>query len=98
VAIKEVRVYGEPWVANNSFTIDLIGSNSGRSGAQGNTTPISGASKTFTAGTNLTIGDDFAWYTPQSAPTYAIGLAITNLGTANHVINKVEIDYVMAGK
>jgi len=69
VKIGEVRIYGEPWVANNSFQIDLIGSGG---------TPITGASKTFTAGTNLTIGDDFAWYTPDSAPTYAIGLMITN--------------------
>jgi len=84
VTIREVRVYGEPWVANNSFRIDLIGSAG---------TAITGGSKTFTAGSNLTVGDDFAWYTPDSAPTFAIGLGITNLGTTNHVITKVEIDY-----
>jgi hypothetical protein len=89
VTIKEVRVYGEPWVANNSFLIDLIGSAG---------TAITGGSKTFTAGSNLTIGDDFAWYTPDCAPTYAIGLMITNKGTVNHVINKVEIDYTIGGK
>lgn len=89
VTIKEVRVYGEPWVADNSFLIDLIGSAG---------TPISGGSKTFTAGSNLTIGDDFAWYTPDCAPTYAIGLSITNKGTANHTIQKVEIDYNIGGQ
>lgn len=89
VQIKEVRVYGQPWVADNSFTIDLIGSAG---------TPIPGASKTFTAGSNLTIGDDFAWYTPQSAPTYAIGLRVTNNGIANHFINKIEIDYAQGGQ
>jgi len=89
VTIKEVRVYGEPWVAGNSFTIDLIGSGG---------TAISGGSKTFTAGTTLTVGDDFAWYTPDSAPTYALGLKITNKGTVNHTINKVEIDYTIGGK
>ena len=83
VTIKEVRVYGEPWVASNAFTIDLIGSAG---------TAISGGSKTFTAGTDLTVGDDFAWYTPNTTPTYAIGLGITNEGTVNCVINKVEID------
>lgn len=87
VQIKEVRIYGEPWVANNSFSIDLIGS----SGSALNT-------KTFTAGTNLTIGDDFAWYTPDIAPTYALALGIMNLGTANHTINKIEIDYKEGGQ
>lgn len=89
VTIKQVRIYGEPWVANNSFLIDLIGSAG---------TPISGGSKTFTAGSNLTIGDDFAWYTPDCAPTYAIGLSVTNKGDANHVITKIEIDYDIGGQ
>lgn len=89
VSIKEVRVYGEPWVTNNSFLVDLIGSGG---------TPMSGGSKTFTAGTNLTVGDDFAWYTPDCAPTFTIGLAITNKGTINHVITKVEIDIDIGGK
>lgn len=89
VKLSEVRVYGEPWIANVSFQIDIIGSNN---------LPIAGATKVFTAGTTLTVGNDFAWYTPQSAPTYAIGLMITNLGTANHTINKIEIDYAAGGK
>lgn len=84
VTIKEVRIYGKPWVADNAFTIDLIGSNG---------LSIPGSSKTFTAGTNLTIGDDYAWYTPDCAPTYVVGLSITQAGTTNHTIMKVEIDY-----
>ena len=87
VSPKEIRIYGDPWVVNNSFTIDLIGS----SGTDA--TPIPNGSKTFTAGSNLTVGDDFAWYTPGTAPTYAIGLGITNVGTTNNTINKIEIDY-----
>lgn len=89
VQIKEVRLYGEPWIAGNSFTVELIGSG----GAV-----LSGSSKTFTAGSNLTVGNDFAWYTPQTAPTYTIGLRITNEGATNHVISKVEIDYELGGK
>lgn len=95
VTIKEVRVYGKPWVANNSFTIDLIGS-ADYEGVVG--TGLAGGSKTFTAGSNLTIGDDFAWYTPDCAPTYCIGLAVTNQGTVNHTITKIEIDYNEGGK
>lgn len=87
--IKEVRIYGEPWVANNSFTVDLIGSSG---------TAMSNGSKTFTAGSSLTVGDDYAWWNPQVAPTFALGLMITNQGTANHVISKIEVDYELGGK
>ena len=87
VQIKEVRVYGDPWIANNAFTIYLIGS-----GQQVLNT------KTFTAGTNLTVGDDFAWYSPAMEPTYALGLGIENAGTTNHTISKIEIDYTDGGK
>ena len=87
VQIKEVRIYGEPWIADNSFSIDLLGSS---------TTPLN--TKTFTAGGNLTIGADYAWYTPRIAPTYALSLGITNLGTANNTITKIEIDYKDGGQ
>lgn len=86
---KEVRLYTEPLVAGNSFTVDLIGSD-------GN--PISGGSQTFTVGTNVTAGQDYIWYTPQTAPTYIIGLRITNASTVNWVCMKAEIDYAEAGK
>jgi hypothetical protein len=89
VNVSEIRVYGEPWVANNVFKVSLIGSSGD---------VISGSDKTFTAGSNLTVGSDFAWYNPTIAPTYAIGLRIENKGTVNHTINKVEIDYANAGK
>lgn len=89
IKISEVRIYGDPWVADNEFQIDLIGSGGNQ---------IAGGTKVFTAGSNLTIGDDFAWYTPECAPTYSLAVAVTNLGTANHTITKIEIDYSMGGK
>lgn len=88
-AVKAVRVYGDPWVANNSFKVELIGSGG---------TVITNSNKTFTAATNLTVGDDFAWYNPAMENTYAIGLRVTNLGSTNHVITKVEIDHAEGGK
>lgn len=87
--VNEIRFYAEPLITNNSFTMELIGSDGG---------VISGSSKTFTVGTNVTSGQDYVWYTPQTAPTYAIGLRITNLGSANWVGTKCEIDYSPAGK
>lgn len=89
VLIKEVRVYGEPWMTNNAFTIDLIGSNN---------SPITGGSKTFTVGSTMTAGADFVWYNPATQPTYALGVRITNVGSVNSVISKIEIDWVPAGK
>ncbi len=92
--VQEVRIYSDPWVAGNEFTIDLIGSGG---------TPIQGGSKTFTAGASegdgvIVIGEDFAWYKPQCNPTYALGISITTTGTTNFVINKIEIDYEPGGK
>jgi hypothetical protein len=87
VKISEVRVYAAPWVANNAFTIDIIGSANS-----------SISSKSFATGTNITVGQDFAKYTPQVAPTYTIGLRVSNTGSTNWTCNKVEIDYDKAGK
>ena len=84
IAIKEVRVYVDPLVANNAFTIDLIGTND---------IPITNASQTFTVGTNATAGDDLLRYAPDANQTYTLGLRITNAGTKNMVFHKVEIDY-----
>lgn len=89
VQIGEVRIYGEPWVSGNSFEVSILGS-SGE--------PITNSGKILTAGTNLTAGDDFAWYRPDCAPTYCIGLRIVNLGDTNHTITKCEIDWKIAGK
>lgn len=89
IKISEVRLYTEPLVANNSFTVELIGSSGG---------VIPGTSKTFTVGTNVTAGQDYIWYSPQMSPTFALGLRITNLGTKNWVGVKAELDYSIGGK
>jgi len=99
VTTSEVRVYGEPWEDGVEFSIDLMGS--------GNV-PIANGSKTFTASAGSSngiatdgqciIGDDFAWYGPDIAPTYTLGVMITNLGETNFTINKIEIDWSVAGK
>lgn len=89
VKLGEVRLYTEPLVSNNSFKVDLIGSSGG---------VIAGSSKTFTVGSNAAVGQDYVWYTPQCAPTYAIGMRVTNLGSANWVLTKAEIDNSPAGK
>ena len=89
VQIKEVRIYADPWVANNAFTVELIGSGG---------VPMTNGAKSFVAGTNLTVGDDFAWWNPEVENTYALGIRVTTEGTANFIINKIEIDYAIGGK
>lgn len=87
---SEVRVYTEPLVASNVFTIDLIGSDG---------TVITSSSKTFTVGTSpVAVGDELVRYTLAIEPTYAIGVRVTNTGTTNWVCNKIEIDYEPSGK
>lgn len=84
-----VRFYTEPLISGNSFKIDLIGSD-------GN--PINGGTKIFTVGSNVTVGQDYVWYTPQTENTYSIGVRITNLGSVNWVGAKLELDYDQAGQ
>jgi hypothetical protein len=59
---------------------------------------LAGSTITFTVGTNVTAGQDYVWYSPATAPTYALGLRITNLGTKNWIMSKAEIDFTDAGK
>lgn len=89
MAPKEIRLYTEPFVANNAFTVALIGSD-------GEIIPNS--SQTFTVGTNIAVGDDFCWYNPAVEPLQALGIRITNSGSANWRCNKMELDYRGAGK
>lgn len=86
----QVRFYVKPLASNNSFKIDLIGSD-------GN--PISGGSQTFTVGSGgIVSGQDYLWYTPQTAPTYSIGVRITNLGINGWTGVKLELDYEEFGQ
>lgn len=84
----EVRVYVEPLVANNSFQIDLIGDDY---------TPIAGTTKVFTVGTNATVGDDRVAYNPSMAPTHSLGIRVSNLGSKNWVVDKIELDIDESG-
>ena len=89
IRVGQIRIYTEPLVANNSFTIALIGSGE---------TIITNSSQTFTVGSGgVVAGDDVVKYNPLISPTYALGIRITNAGTANHVINKIELEWSPAG-
>ena len=91
--IKEVRLYTEPLVGGNDFTIDLIGS--GRS-------VMAGGSQRFRVATgSVATGTDMVQFNPAMAPTYALGLRITNAsvtGVANWTGLKAEIDFAEGGR
>ncbi len=93
VKIGEVRVYTEPLVGGNDFVVDLIGSGG---------SVISGGSQRFQVATGSVVtGTDMVQFNPAMAPTYAVGVRITNsstTGVANWTGRKLEVDYEPAGK
>lgn len=93
VQAKQIRVYCEPTVANNSFKIDMIGNN-GKVMTNGTFTYA------YAAGTDITLlqGSLERINFNPSPDFYALGIRITNLGTSNMVINKIEIDIEQSGK
>lgn len=88
IKVNKVRVYTEPLVTNNSFTVSLIGSD-------GNA--ITNGTKTFTVGSNVTAGTDMNEWSPDMNRTYALAVRINNLGSANWTCHKIEIDYDQSG-
>lgn len=86
VKLGEVRFYTEPLAANNAFTLAIL--NSGSSVI---------AQNTYTVGSGVSAVDDLIRFKPEIAPTQAVGLRITNSGSANWTGLKAEIDYELAG-
>ena len=91
--IGEVRVYTEPLIGGNDFVVDLIGSGG---------SVMAGGSQRFQVATgSVATGTDMVQFNPAMAPTYALGVRITNssvTGVANWTANKIEVDYSEAGR
>lgn len=84
LTIREVRIFTQPLVANNSFQFDLIA-------VDGSVIP--GTTEVFTVGSGPTVaGETVVKTTPQMSPVPALGVRITNLGTVNWVCTKIELD------
>lgn len=95
VAIKQIRVYTEPTVASNSFQVDCIGSD----GAV--ITNNNANTYTYAAGTDPTLLQgslERIDFSPAMRDTYALGIRLSNLGTVNMVIHKVEVDFTESGQ
>lgn len=94
VTIKQIRVYTEPTVANNSFHLNVIGSDG--------TVVTNGAfAYTFAAGTDITQLQgslERINFNPAALSVYAIGINLINFGSVNMTFKKIEIDWEYSGK
>lgn len=83
--VTEYRIYTEPCVGIEAFTIGILNPVG---------TVISGTYKTFVASP----GQDLFQFNPQHAPSFGLGLRVTNASPGFVIIHKVEIDYTDYGK
>lgn len=91
ITVKQIRVYTEPTVAGNEFSIYFIGSDG---------LVIDSQTYFFQAGTDITKLQgslDRVDFTPTFS-TYALGLRIAQQGSTNMTIKKIEVDYTQSGK
>lgn len=94
ITVKQIRVYTEPTVSGNGFQMQFIGSD-------GNVITNGTASYTYSAGTDITQLQgslERVDFNPAMKDTYALGVRITNTGSTNMTIHKIEIDYSFSGK
>lgn len=90
--VVQVRVYTEDTVANNGFQLDLIGADG---------TSFYTNSYAFVAGSDvqkLQGSLERINFNPNADAGYALGVRLTNTGTTNMTIKKVEIDWSPEGK
>lgn len=94
MSVKQVRVYTEGTSTGNGFQIDLIGPNgSVLSNGTLNYTFVTGTDETRLQGSMERIN-----FNPRTRTTYSVGLRITNTGTTNMVIPKIEVDIDEEGR
>lgn len=93
-AIKQIRIYCEPMVAGNGFQIDCIASD-------GSVMTNGTFNYAFTAGSDPTLVqgslDRINW-NPSMNDFFSVGIRVTNTGTTNMTIKKIEVDVAPSGK
>lgn len=94
VKVGQVRVYTEPTVTGNGFQLDIIGND-------GNVISNGTFTYSFAAGTEVTTlqgAMERINFNPAIASQYGVALRITNTGTTNMTIKKIEVDWEYEGK
>lgn len=94
VGVSQIRVYTEPTVAGNGFQIDLVGSDGAViNNGTFNYSFVAGSDETQVQGSLERIN-----FNPEMKTVYSLGVRITNTGTTNMTIKKIEVDYTEQGK
>lgn len=94
VTVKQIRVYTEATAASNGFQVDCIGSDgSVITNGTFNYTFVAGSDPTLLQGALQRVD-----FNPKMSDTFALGLRITNTGTVNMTIKKIEVDWAYSGK
>lgn len=94
ISIAEIRIYSEPTASNNGFQLDIIGSD-------GNVVTNGTFIYTYTGGTDITLLQgalERINFNTNVKNLYSFGIRITNTGTTNMTINKIEIDWEYSGR
>lgn len=94
IGITQIRVYTQPTATGNGFQIDCIG-------GDGSVIPNGTFNYSFVAGsdeTKLEGALERINFNPEMNTTFALGLRVTNTGTTNMVIKKIEVDWEERGK
>lgn len=94
IGIAQIRVYTEPTVANNGFQVDIIGGD-GNVVDNGTFNYSFGSVVDPNTSSNSTERINF---NPNCKTLFSFGLRITNTGTSNMTIKKIEVDYDEQGK
>lgn len=94
ITIKQIRVYTEPTATSNGFQIDCIGSDGAIiTNGTFNYTFAAGSDPTLVQGSLERID-----FNPKMKDVYSLGLRVTNTGTTNMTIKKIEVDWAPSGK
>ncbi len=94
ISVAQIRVYTEPTIAGNGFQIDIIG---------GDGAIVENGTFTYSFGsvvdpnTNSSVMERIN-FNPNIQTLFSLGIRITNTGSTNMTIKKIEIDYDESGK
>jgi len=94
ISVAQIRVYTEPTIAGNGFQLDIIG---------GDGAIVENGTFTYSFGsvvdpnTNSSVMERIN-FNPNIQTLFSLGIRITNTGSTNMTIKKIEIDYDESGK
>lgn len=92
--VKQIRVYCEPTATGNGFQVDLID-------VDGSIVENGSFTYTYVAGSDITKLEgplERINFNPKTKSMFGFGVRITNTGTTNMCIKKIEVDHSQDGK